>query len=87
MTPQSQTAIQIIIAKMILPRMQEKQISVYALAKLTGISRATLGRWLKGTNEITLSKFIDILTALEINPHFVTKEGDDLEYNNRINFN
>jgi len=71
---------QIIIAKLILPRMDELGMTAYKLAKVSGVSKTTIGRWFAGTQNIKLISFLQILGALQINPHFVTKEGDDLEY-------
>lgn len=70
----SQIAIDIIQKELIRPRMEELGISIYRLAELTNINRSHLGRWLKGNQDITLTKFIDILYALGINPEFVLKE-------------
>jgi hypothetical protein len=81
MSEASKLAIQIIISKLIIPRMSELNISVYSLAKCTNISPQSLHRWLKMEQDITLSKFLKILTSLEINPEFVYKESDSKDYN------
>lgn len=79
-------AIQIIKVKLVIPRMAELDFSQSKLAKASGISQSQISDWLSGKSEITLSKFIDILTVLEINPVFVPKELDKNDYN-YIHFN
>jgi predicted transcriptional regulator len=66
--------IQIIQAKIIIPRMQYLGISKYRLAKMTGLSQPFLSQWFSGQTDISLSNFLRILRALEINPYFVAKE-------------
>lgn len=66
MNPAAQQAIRVIQTKMIKPRMKELGITQYRLAKLTGIGESTLSEWFSGKHDISLSKFIQILTALEI---------------------
>lgn len=73
-------AIKIIIQKLIIPRMEERGVKVADLSRTTGISKQSLGRFINMTQDITLSKFIQILTALEINPQFIPTEFDNKEY-------
>jgi transcriptional regulator with XRE-family HTH domain len=80
-------AIQVIKVKLIMPRMSELDLNQSKLAKLSGVSQQQISDWLSGKSDITLNKFIRILTALEINPHFIPKEVDKTNYKNRINFN
>ena len=81
MSESSQLAVKIIIAKLIIPRMEEKGLKVSELSRMTGISNQTLHRWMTGEQNITLTKFIEILTALELNPLFIPKELDNKDYN------
>lgn len=83
----SKDAIIIIKSKLIIPRMKERNINTNQLSKLTGISQPFLSQWMSGDTDISLSRFLAILAALEINPLFVPKELDKKEYEHRIFFN
>lgn len=85
--PQSKTAAQIIIAKIIRPRMKSRKITIYKLWQLTDIPKTTLYDWFHARQDIPFNSFIKILTALEINIHLVFKEDDPLTYDNRLFFN
>lgn len=74
----SKSAVQIIQSKCILPRMQEKNITQYKLAQLTGISKGMLSLWFAGKSDISLTNFLSILKALEINPLFAPKEMSEI---------
>lgn len=87
MSDAAKIAIRIIQTQMILPRMQEKGISQYELAKRTGIANSTVTRWFNGQLDISSEKFIKILTALELNIHIVPKELDKIKYKNRLFLN
>lgn len=65
---------QIIIEKMIRTRMLEKKMTAYSLSKHSGISEATLSRWLSGQQNITLTVFLAICGALDIT-YFEVKES------------
>ena len=83
----SKDAITIMQTKMIIPRMNERGISQYRLAQLTGLAESTLSRWFSGKIGLSLENFLKVLTALEINIHLVPKEADPIKYKNRIFFN
>jgi transcriptional regulator with XRE-family HTH domain len=83
---QSEYAVKIIKEKMIMPKMKEMGISKYRLAKISGLSESMVGKWLSGKVDISLTKFIDVLTALEINIELKDKCADN-EYQNRVFFN
>lgn len=81
-------AIQIIKVKLVIPRMAELDLSQSKLSKASGISQQQISDWLSGKSDITLSKFIKILTALQINIQFIHKEDDNNNYSqNTIHFN
>jgi transcriptional regulator with XRE-family HTH domain len=81
-------AIQIIKVKLVIPRMAELDLSQSKLAKASGVSQSQISDWLSGRSDITLTKFIKILTALQINIQFVHKEDDTNDYSqNTIHFN
>lgn len=61
-------------------RMKEKKISQYKLSKLTGIPENTLSQNFNNQSEMSLSNFLKILGALELNPFFIPKEIDKTEY-------
>lgn len=56
-----------IIHQHIKPRMQERGLTNYALAKITGINRSTIGRYLEGNLNISLDNFLIIIKSLELN--------------------
>jgi len=87
MSDAAKTAIRIIQTQMILPRMQEKGISQYELAKRTGLATSSITRWFKGEMGISSENLIKILTALELNIHIIPKELDKIKYKNRIFLN
>lgn len=81
-------AIQIIKIKLVMPRMAELDFNQSKLAKVSGVSQQQISDWLSGKSDLTLSKFIKILTALEINILFVPKEDDNTDYSqNTIHLN
>jgi len=82
MSDAAKTAIRIIQTQMILPRMQEKGISQYELAKRTGLAASSITRWFKGEMGISSENLIKILTALELNIHIIPKELDKIKYKN-----
>lgn len=80
--------INIIKVKLVTPRMAELDLSQSKLAKAAGVSQSQISDWLSGRSDITLTKFIKILTALQINIQFVHKEYDSNDYSqNTIHFN
>ncbi|MEG2078335.1 helix-turn-helix domain-containing protein [Chryseobacterium sp.] len=74
------------IFKFIKERMEEKKITEFELANLTGVPRSTLNRNFKGETEITFSTILKICGALEIRPYFVPAEIDKNEFK-RLFFN
>jgi len=88
MSESANYAIQIIKVKLVIPRMAELDLSQSKLAKASGVSQSQISDWLSGRSDITLTKFIKILTALQINIQFVPKENDSNDYSqNTIHFN
>lgn len=73
-------AIKIIQDKLIKPRMQELNITNYQISKETGISNSTLSRWFDGSQDIGLSRFLDILRVLKINPQYEFKDDKPSKY-------
>ena len=61
-------------------RMKEKKITQYKLAQLTGIPENTLSQNFNNLSEMSLSNFLKILGALELNPFLIPKEIDKSEY-------
>lgn len=81
-------AIKIIIHKLIIPRMKAIGMNQTRLAKSSGISQSQISDFLSGSSDITLTKFVKILTALEINAFFAAKGDDPFDYKeNTIHFN
>lgn len=72
---------QLIITKLIKPRMEERGLTIYALGKISGVNRSIIGRWFSGEMNITLNNLMKIISALDINIQFVYKEDDSLPYN------
>jgi len=87
MSDTSKTAIRILQTQMILPRMQEKGISQYELAKRTGLATSSITRWFRGEMVISSENLIKILKALDLNIHIVPKELDNIKYKNRVFMN
>ncbi len=84
----SRYAIAILINKLILPRLEVLNLTTEDLARLSFIDHDRLIDFISTKSDITLHEFLKILTALQINPHFVAKEDDDLDYSdNTISFN
>lgn len=46
--------------------LQEKEKSVFAVAKITGIPQPTLARALRGANDITFGRVYAVLAAIEV---------------------
>lgn len=66
-----------IILKFIKERMEDRKISEYQLANLTGINRSTLNRNFSGETEMTLPTILKICVALEIRPCFIPDEKNN----------
>lgn len=82
-----QEAIKIIQDKIIVPRMQDLNITKYKLSHATGISESTLGKWLSGQTDLTVTKFMKILQVLEIQPFFEIADQNKSEYQLSVNNN
>lgn len=63
-----------LIFKFLKERMKEKGISQYKLAQLTEVKEATLSQNFNNISEMSLTTFLKICGALEINPFLVPKE-------------
>lgn len=55
-----------IIQNHIKPRMKDRGLTNYKLAKISGINRSTIGRYLEGSLNISLDNFLIIVKALDI---------------------
>lgn len=73
-------AIKIIQDQLIKPRMNELGITNYQISKETGISNSTLSRWFDGSQDIGLSRFLDILRVLKINPQYGFRDDKSSKY-------
>lgn len=62
----SQNAQNNIIQKIILPTMKSRKVTAYKLAALSGVSEATISRWLNGKQNLTLVNFVSICRVLEL---------------------
>lgn len=76
-----------LMIKMCQDRMKDLEISQYRLAKESGVPRSTLSEWFSGKRSLNLRNFIAVLIVLKMNPQFVAKEDDDIDYPNRVHFN
>lgn len=70
-----------IIDQHIKPRMQERGLTNYALAKITGINRSTVGRYLDGSLNISLDNFLIIIKSLELNISLCKHHSDSKTQN------
>ncbi len=70
---------QIIIEKLILPRMREKKLSPEKIGALTGLNYSTIYKWMSGNINISLLNFLKICGALDINPFFEVNEEESPE--------
>ena len=73
----AQRGIKLIMSKVIIPRMDEREITRYRMSKELGVHQSTIKRWLECTIDISLKDFLRICGLLEINPYLLPKENDD----------
>lgn len=57
-------------------RMEEKDITMHRIQKLTGVNETTVGRWLRGETSISFNNFLKICGVLEIRPYFAPDGGE-----------
>ncbi len=60
-------------------RMEERQITQYRLAQLTGVPESVLSKNFTGHSEMSVLTFLKILGALEIRPFLIPAELDKTE--------
>lgn len=56
----------------LLKAFERSKMSAYELAKLTGFSQSTIGRWIHGESDLSISKIEKIAAALGVK--FETKK-------------
>lgn len=57
--------------------MKELNFTVYRLAKLTGVSAATLHKFLNESQDVKMSTAIKVMIALEMDRITIFKTGND----------
>jgi transcriptional regulator with XRE-family HTH domain len=50
--------------KIVATDMENKGITAYRMAQLIGVSRAQIGKWLKGTAEPSISNYTNLINVL-----------------------
>lgn len=79
--------VEFIMKKVIIPRMDDREVTRYKMAQDLDVEQSTIKRWIEGDVKISLYNFMRLLGYLEIKPYFVPKEADDTPDSGRVHFN